>query len=193
MDAIFFGSPSEFRAWLADNHARMSELLVGFYKKDSGKKGITYSQALDEALCYGWIDGVRKTIDESRWTIRFTPRKRGSIWSQVNIKRATELAAAGRMEPPGLKAFQERDPEKTNRYSFERENVQLDAAYEERFRANKEAWDFFQAQPPSYQKPAKWWVMSAKKEETRLKRLATLIEDSESGRRLAALTYTPKR
>jgi|SRR5581483_7424887 uncharacterized protein YdeI (YjbR/CyaY-like superfamily) len=193
MDAIFFESPSELRQWLADNHDKASELLVGFYKKNSHNKGITYAEMLDEALCFGWIDGVRRTLDETRWTIRLTPRKPGSIWSRVNVKRANELIELGRMQPPGLKAFSARDQNKTNLYSYERDNAQFGSEYEARFRANEKAWDFFQAQPPSYRKAATWWVISAKQEATRLKRLAILIEDSENGRRLAAVTYTPKR
>jgi uncharacterized protein YdeI (YjbR/CyaY-like superfamily) len=192
MEIIFFESASRLRAWLEENHEQATELPVGFYKVNSGKTGITYAEALDEALCFGWIDGVRKSIDTTSYTIRFTPRKSGSIWSSVNTKRAGELLQLGLMRPAGLKAFQERDQEKSQQYSYEARNRELDESYEERFRANTKAWDFFQAQAPSYQKVANWWVMSAKKEETRLKRLATLIQDSENGKRLAHLTYVAK-
>lgn len=193
MDAIFFESPAELHKWLAENHDKASELLVGFYKKNANKKGITYAEMLDDALSFGWIDGVRKTIDETRWTIRLTPRKPGSNWSKVNIKRANELIELGRMQPPGLEAFNARDQKKTDLYSYERDHAQLAGEYEVRFRANEKAWEFFQAQPPTYRKAAAWWVISAKQEATRLKRLATLIEVSEHGRRLAAVTYKPER
>ncbi len=144
---------------------------------------------MDQALCFGWIDGVRKGIDDASYTIRFTPRKPQSIWSAVNVKRAQELARQGLMHPAGLKAFEERDQKKSGLYSYEqRESSQLDPAYEKQFKANKKAWDFFQSKPPSYQQPAIWWVMSAKQEETRLRRLATLIQDSEHGRTIPPLT-----
>ncbi|MCC7451517.1 MAG: YdeI/OmpD-associated family protein [Anaerolineae bacterium] len=192
MDAAFFESQADFRHWLMSNHAAANELWVGFYKKDSGQTGITYAQALDEALCFGWIDGVRKRIDDNRFMNRFTPRKPRSIWSQVNTARAEELIRLGLMQPAGLKAFETRDQEKARQYSYEARNRPLDAQYEQQFRANQQAWDFFQAQAPSYQRAANWWVMSAKKEETRLRRLVTLIGDSAKGQRLAAVTYSPK-
>jgi uncharacterized protein YdeI (YjbR/CyaY-like superfamily) len=188
MDAIFFPSAAAFHAWLAEHHAGATEVLVGFYKKDSGQPGITYAEALDEALCYGWIDGIRKGVDAARYTIRFTPRKRDSIWSQVNIRHIERLIAAGRMQPEGLRAFEARKPERTGIYSFEQGPCELAADYQTVFAANAPAWAFFQAQPPSYRQPACWWVMSAKREETRQKRLATLIADSAAGRRLAHLT-----
>ncbi len=193
MDATFFASADEFRAWLAANHDTATELLVGFYKKDSGRQNMTYQQALDQALCFGWIDGVRRTHDADSYTIRFTPRKPTSIWSQVNIKHVERLTAAGLMQPAGLNAFEQRDPAKQNQYSFEREHVQLDPAYEAQFRANEAAWAHFQQRPPSYRKPAIWWVMSAKQEATRLKRLATLIADSAAGRKIAPLTRKSER
>ncbi|HEX2202119.1 MAG TPA: YdeI/OmpD-associated family protein [Longimicrobium sp.] len=194
MDATFFDTQDELRRWLEENHAAAAELYVGFYKKGSGKTGITYAQALDEALCFGWIDGVRKRIDDARFTIRFTPRKRGSTWSEVNVKRAGELEAEGRMTPAGLAAFRARDEKKTAAYSYEARERPLDPALEERFRANADAWDFFQAQPPYYRRTAQWFVMSAKREETRLRRLARLIDDSAAGRRLEEVTYKqPKK
>lgn len=188
MDATFFTSPDELRAWLAEHHDTATELLIGFYKKGAEMPGITYAEALDEALCFGWIDGIRKRIDDRRFTIRFTPRKPRSIWSAVNIKRADELVAAGRMQPAGLREFTERDRTREKQYSFEQESHALDPGYEEQFRAHDAAWAFFAAQAPSYQRTAIWWVMSAKREETRRKRLATLIEDSAQGRRLGHLT-----
>ncbi len=193
MDVTFFESPSAFRAWFEENHAHAKELWVGFYKKSTGKPSITWPEAVDQALCFGWIDGVRKSIDENSYKIRFTPRKPRSIWSSVNIKRVGELLELGLMQPAGLKVFEERDQKKSELYSYERQKALLDTEFEQKFRANTKAWEFFQSQAPSYQKTATWWVMSAKKEETRLKRLMTLIEDSENGRRLANMTYTAKR
>jgi uncharacterized protein YdeI (YjbR/CyaY-like superfamily) len=188
MDATFFTSPDELHVWLVEHHDTAKELLIGFFKKGAKMPGITYAEALDEALCFGWIDGIRKRIDDRRFTIRFTPRKPRSIWSAVNIKRAGELVAEGRMQPAGLREFTERDRTREKQYSFEQESHTLDPAYEVQFRANDAAWAFFMAQAPSYQRTAIWWVMSAKREETRRKRLATLIEDSTHGRRLGHLT-----
>jgi uncharacterized protein YdeI (YjbR/CyaY-like superfamily) len=183
----FFKNQSSFHKWLEKNHDKFSELTVGFYKVNSEKLSFTYKEALDEALCFGWIDGIRKSIDEESYTIRFTPRNPKSIWSAVNIKRIKELKELGLMQSAGLKVFEQRDVRKSNLYSFERENVKLTDIYEKQFRKNKKAWSFFEAQPPSYRKPAMWWVMSAKQEETRLKRLETLIADSEKGLRIAMM------
>lgn len=184
MDPHFFASPAEFRDWLEAHHDMAQELVLGFHKKGSGKPGITYAEALDEALCYGWIDGVRKSIDATRYMIRFTPRKRGSIWSNVNIAHVERLMAGGRMRPSGLRAYQERDPGKSGIYTYENETRELTDNFEERFRADPKAWDFFQSQAPWYQRKAKGWVMNAKKEETRSTRLAKLIEESAQGRRI---------
>jgi uncharacterized protein YdeI (YjbR/CyaY-like superfamily) len=191
MDPIFFRSASDLRDWLERNHATTTELWVGFYKKSAAQNGITYPEAVDQALCYGWIDGIRKGIDASAYTNRFTPRKRRSTWSAVNIKRVGELTDLGLMHPSGLAAFNNRDPDRAGLYSFEASNRDLPEEYKEQFRANQPAWDFFQSQPPGYRKTASWWVISPKKEETRQKRLATLIEDSANARRLAAVTYSP--
>jgi uncharacterized protein YdeI (YjbR/CyaY-like superfamily) len=188
----FFSNPSKFHQWLDKHHDRESELWVGFYKKQSGKPSITYPEALDEVLCYGWIDGIRKSIDEVSYTIRFTPRKAKSTWSLVNIKRVAELKRLGRMRAPGLKAFETRDPKRSGIYSFENAPRNLDAAHEKKFQSNKRAWAFFQAQPPGYQRTAIWYVMSAKKEETRWRRLATLISESEKGVRLGLVTGKAK-
>ncbi len=188
MKPTFFASAADFRAWLEENHATAKELLLGIYKTSSGKAGITYKEALDEALCYGWIDGVRTGLDEARYTIRFTPRKPKSIWSKVNIKRAHELEAEGRLQPPGLAAFHARDEKRTQLYSFENAPKELDPAYVKQFEANKKAWAFYQAQAPWYQRGTKWWVMSAKQEATRQRRLAQLIEGSEQGERLGQFT-----
>jgi uncharacterized protein YdeI (YjbR/CyaY-like superfamily) len=163
--------------------------LVGFFKKGSGKPSMTWPEAVDEALCFGWIDGVRKGIDDVSYTIRFTPRKPRSIWSAVNVRRVTELTALGLMHPAGLQAFERRAEKKTAIYSYEQKDAaRLDDAQEQQFRGNKKAWDFFQTQTAGYRKTAIWWVVSAQKEETKLKRLATLIKDSEHGRTLRHLT-----
>ncbi len=182
----FFESPADFRRWLAAHHAPVGELLVGFYKKALGR-GLTYPEALDEALSFGWIDGVRKSLDASSYTIRFTPRKKGSVWSAVNIKHVQELTARGLMKPPGLRAFRDRDPQKTRQYSYEREHATLDPGLEMTLRANKKASAFFDAQPPGSRKILTFWVMSAKKEETRLRRLRHFIERAASGSRIDLL------
>jgi uncharacterized protein YdeI (YjbR/CyaY-like superfamily) len=170
------------------NHAKAQELWVGFYKKNSGKPSVTYHEALDEALAVGWIDGVRKSLTADSYVIRFTPRKRGSYWSQVNIARAHALSAQKRMTAAGLAAFAARDEARTKKYSFEREASAFDPAQQRAFKANKSAWAFFQAQPPGYRKVATFYVVSAKQEETRARRLATLIDDSARGRRLGVAT-----
>ncbi len=189
MNPLFFASPSELRNWFEKHHEATQELWVGFYKTSSGKPSVTWPEAVDQALCFGWIDGVRKGIDDLSYTIRFTPRRPHSNWSSVNVKRVGELIKLGLMQPVGLKTFQERDQNKSEVYSYEqRKNSQLDPAYENQLRANKKAWEFFQSRPPSYQQPATWWVMSASQEETRLKRLAILIECSEQGRTVPPLT-----
>ena len=171
MKPKFFSTPRAFRAWLDRHHADTTELWVGFYKKDSGRPSITWPESVDEALCVGWIDGLRKSIDERSYMIRFTPRKPGSIWSAVNTRRANELIRAGRMAVAGLRAFEGRDPKKTNLYSFEqRTAAMLHPAFEKRFKANHDAWKFFQSQPEGYRRVAIFWVMSAKQEETRARR-----------------------
>jgi len=194
LQPTFFPTPADFRAWLEQHHQDTPELWVGFYKKGSGRPSITWPGAGDDALCFGWIDGVRKSLDESSYTIRFTPRKPRSTWSAVNIGRVAELTRQGRMKPAGLKAFAERTAENSGIYAYEqRRSAALDPADEQQFRANKAAWAFFQAQPPSYHQTAIWWVISAKQEATRRKRLATLITDSEQGRTIRPLTRQPPR
>jgi uncharacterized protein YdeI (YjbR/CyaY-like superfamily) len=183
MKPRFFATPEAFRAWLEKHHATEKELLVGFYKRGSGKKSITWPESVDEALCYGWIDGVRKSIDEESYTIRFTPRSAKSKWSAVNLKRVAELTSLGRMKPAGLAIFEKRDP-KSEGYSYERKEAHLDAAMEKRFRANKAAWTFWEKQPPYYRRMLAWYVISAKREETREKRLGQLIAASAEGRRI---------
>jgi uncharacterized protein YdeI (YjbR/CyaY-like superfamily) len=187
-DVRFFATPEKWRQWLEKHHARAAEVWVGFYRKSSGTPSITWSEAVDEALCYGWIDGIRKTIDESRYTNRFTPRRKGSNWSAVNIAKVTELAKQGRMRAAGLAAFEARTPEQSGVYSYEqRDAATLGEEYERRFRANRKAWAWFQAQAPYYRRLATRWVMSAKQEATRERRLAVLIEDSAAGRRIGPM------
>lgn len=193
LEAIFFKTGEEFRNWLTENQAKISELWVGFYKKSAAETGITYQEAVDQALCFGWIDGVRKTIDANCYKIRFTPRKPSSIWSSVNIKRVAELTDLGLMQPSGAKIFAERRPDKEKLYSFENDAKEFGDEFLERFKANQKAWEFFQAQAAYYRKTATWWVISAKKEEIRWKRLNTLIHDSESGQRIDALTPPSKK
>lgn len=187
MQIKFFKTPLAFRKWLEKNHDKSQELWVGFYKKSSGKPSITWPEAVDQLLCFGWIDGVRKSVDEESYTIRVTPRKPRSVWSAINLKRVDGLTKMGLMHPAGLAVFQARDPKKSGLYSFENRPQKLEPKYEKRLRANKKAWEFFQAQPPWYRRTASWWVLSAKKEETRLKRLATLIADSAQGKTIAPL------
>jgi len=192
MKPKFFTTAEKFREWLEKNHATSQELLIGFYKKDSGRKSITYSETLDEALCFGWIDGVRKRIDEISYTIRFTPRKPRSIWSNINVRHVERLKKDGRMKPPGLDAFALRDEKRTGIYSFENRPREFSADFSKRFRANKAAWSFFNKQAPFYKKTIIFWVMSAKKEETRLGRLNRLIDSSSRGVRVGLLAKTNK-
>jgi uncharacterized protein YdeI (YjbR/CyaY-like superfamily) len=187
MKPTFFRTPSDFRSWLESNHGQYAELQLGFYKKDSGHASITYAEALDLALCYGWIDGVRKRIDDEAYTIRFTPRKQKSKWSAVNIRRVQQLTKQGLMHQAGLAVFAGAEDQPRS-YSYEQRNAaRLDAAQEKLFRSNNEAWVFFQAQPFWYRRTATWWVISAKKEETRQRRLAQLISASARRRSIAAV------
>jgi uncharacterized protein YdeI (YjbR/CyaY-like superfamily) len=183
----FFSTPRDFRRWLERNHAKVAELWVGFHKKGTGRPSVTWPEAVDEALCFGWIDGVRYRIDEISYRIRFTPRTPKSTWSNVNVKRVAALKKLGRMAPAGLAAFAKADPKKSGIYAYERRNATLGAAHEKSFKANKAAWAFFKAQAPSYQRTVTHWVVSAKQEETRQRRLARLIADSEAGRRIGLL------
>jgi uncharacterized protein YdeI (YjbR/CyaY-like superfamily) len=180
----FFQTPANFRTWLEKNHATAAELWVGFYKKDSGKPSITWPESVDQALCFGWIDGIRKRVDEISYQIRFTPRRRGSIWSASNIKRAKELVRQKQMRPIGLKAFAARIENKSGIYSYEQRTTELSQPYAKLLKKNKAAWNFFQTQSPSYRKMICWWIVSAKKEETRMARLAKLISESAKGNRL---------
>jgi uncharacterized protein YdeI (YjbR/CyaY-like superfamily) len=188
-DITFFATPAVFRAWLRKHHARSRELWVGFHKRVTGKPSITWPESVDAALCFGWIDGVRLSIDETSYTIRFTPRKPTSTWSAINIKRVEELTRRGLMQPAGVSAFEARSEAKSAIYAYEqRHAAKLTAEQERRFRANKRAWAFFEAQPPWYRRTATWWVVSAKRADTRARRLDTLIEDSAAGRTIKHLT-----
>jgi uncharacterized protein YdeI (YjbR/CyaY-like superfamily) len=183
VDATFFATPTDFRAWLEAHHEDARELWVGFFKKGSGKPSITWPEAVDEALCFGWIDGVRKSIDDVSYANRFTPRQARSHWSAVNVRRVEELERLGLMRPAGLKAFEARLEDRTATYSYEQRHLaKLEPAQEAELRANERAWEFFQAQAPWYRRVAVYWVVSAKREETRRRRLAQLIEASEQGR-----------
>lgn len=173
MNLIHFPSAAAFRTWLERHHATEREVWVGFYKKDSGRTGITYGEAVDEALCFGWIDGIKKRVDDLSYTNRFTPRKPTSNWSAVNIRRYQELRKAGRVAPPGRKAFARRDKQAVPYSTANRPG--LSAAYVERIKANKKAWAYFRRQTPSYRRTTAFWVMSAKQEATRERRLTTLI------------------
>jgi len=180
----FFRTPGEFRRWLDKNHATAKELWVGYHKKHSGRGGMVYREALDEALCFGWIDGVVKTIDAASYMQRFSPRRPGSIWSNVNVRHIERLTAAGKMHTAGLAAFKARDPKKTGIYSFENRPKEFPPALEKHFQRNEKAWLFWTTLPPGYRRTLTWWVLSAKQTETRQKRLTKLIAESAAGRRI---------
>ncbi|HUJ12631.1 MAG TPA: YdeI/OmpD-associated family protein [Thermoanaerobaculia bacterium] len=184
MKPRFFETAAAFRVWLENCHDQVDELIVGFYKRGSGRPSITWPQSVDVALCFGWIDGVRRRVDEETYTIRFTPRRAGSIWSAVNIRRVKELIEKGAMHPAGLQAFETRDEARANLYSYERATAKLSEADEKRFRSKKKAWKFFSEQPPSYRRVATHWVVSAKQEATRAKRLEKLIAASAQQKRI---------
>lgn len=188
----FFPTQKHLRRWFEKNHKKEKELFVGFYKVSSGKPSVTWPQSVDEAICFGWIDGIRKSIDDESYCIRFTPRNPKSNWSAVNIKKVEELTKLGVMKPEGLTAFSYRKEEKSKIYSYENLVVSFDKSYEKRFKANKEAWKYFKYTPPSYQKIATRWVMSAKQEATRLKRLNELINDCAVGKKIKAMNYGKK-
>ncbi|MEP6569540.1 MAG: YdeI/OmpD-associated family protein [Acidobacteriota bacterium] len=193
MKLKFFKSPADFRKWLAANHDSETELWVGFYKKDSGKRSITWPQSVDEALCFGWIDGIRKSIDDLSYKIRFTPRKPRSTWSAVNIKRVGELSEQSLMQPAGLKAFAAREENRSGIYSYEQRSAELPEQYAKKLKENPAAWKFFEAQPASYRQAANWWVLSAKQEETKTRRLDKLIDDSAQGLTIRQFTAMSNR
>ena len=181
----FFATAALFREWLENYHDSAAELWVGFYRKATGRPSVTWPESVDEALCFGWIDGIRKKIADASYKIRFTPRKPKSTWSAVNIRRAQALQKEGRMRPAGLAAFGRREQNNSVVYSFEnRESAKLPEADEREFRRDIAAWKFFQTQPPGYRRVASWWVISAKRPETRRKRLRQLIRQSREKRRI---------
>jgi uncharacterized protein YdeI (YjbR/CyaY-like superfamily) len=182
---LFFATPDTFRGWLANNHERATELWVGYYRKDSGRPSITWPESVDEALCFGWIDGIRKKVDGKSYKIRFTPRRAKSTWSAVNIARIAVLTGEGRMQRAGVAAFSRRIESNSAKYSFEnRESAKLSVGAEREFRRDPIAWEFFQRQPAGYRRLAAWWVISAKRPETRHKRLQRLIAESRARRRI---------
>lgn len=184
MKALFFPAPTDLQSWFRRNHATKRELWIGFYKRNSGKPSITWPESVDEALCVGWIDGIRQRIDEERYMIRFTPRRRASLWSSVNIKKVEALTNEKRMQPAGLAVFAARRENRSGIYSYERRSEYLPDPCAAWLRRNKKAREFFEAQPPSYRKMIVWWIVSAKKEETRLERLQKLLAESARSRRL---------
>ncbi len=192
LKARFFRSPAAFGAWLAKHHASQAELWVGYWKKATGRPSLTWSESVDEALCYGWIDGVRRSVDADGYAIRFTPRKPGSAWSALNLAKMKALTRAGRMTAAGRRAFEASDHRKSG-YAVRDFAAEFDAAARKRFRAHRAAWTFFGKQPPGYRRMATWWVMSAKKADTRERRLDRLIADSAAGRRLDRLSPGGKR
>jgi len=184
MKPLFFAKQKEFRKWLKENHKKATEVLVGYYKVASGKPSITWSQSVDEALCFGWIDGVRRSIDSESYYNRFTPRRPNSNWSAINIKKVEMLIENGLMQSAGLEAFNKRKEEKSKVYSFENEAKKLPPPYEKQFKANKKAWEYYTSQAPSYQKMVAHWIISAKQEKTRLSRLEKAIAESEKQKRI---------
>ncbi len=180
----FFANTAEFRHWLEKNHLSEKELVVGYYKKESGKPSMSWSESVDVALCFGWIDSIRRTIDQERYSIRFTPRRKAGYWSAVNIKKVENLIKQGLMLPEGVEAFEQRKEENSRVYSFENRPKALDASLDVLFRSNKTAWDFFETQAPSYKKTIYFWIMSAKQEQTKMNRLLKLIAESENHKRL---------
>jgi uncharacterized protein YdeI (YjbR/CyaY-like superfamily) len=190
MNAIkprFFRNADALRKWLEKNHDRQAELWVGMYKKSSGRPSVSWPEVVDQALCFGWIDGIRKSIDDESYMNRITPRRKGSNWSAINIRRVQELTEQGLMTAAGARAFAERDVKKSQQYSFEQKNVDMPAQYLEQMKRNRKAWAFWQAQPPFYRRTITWWVTSAKQEETRQRRLQRLITDSAAGERVGIL------
>ena len=184
MEPVFFRKPADLRRWFRKNHAAEKELWIGFYRKHTGESSITWPESVDEALCVGWIDGIRKSIDTMSYMVRFTPRRRGSTWSKINIGRIEVLTNEKRMQPAGLAVFAARIENKSGIYSYEQRSERLPEQFAAQLRVNRKAWDYFEAQPPSYRKTITWWLVSAKQEETRRRRLEKLIAASASGRRL---------
>lgn len=193
MNLVFFPTQKHLRKWFEKNHKKEKELLAGYYKVSSGKPSVTWSQSVDEALCFGWIDGIRKSVDKESYCIRFTPRNPKSNWSAININKVKYLTELGLMKPEGLKAFSYRKEEKSKIYAYENPEVQLDKSFEKLFKANKKAWAFYQTTTLTYRKVTTRWVMSAKQESTRLKRLNELINDCAAGKKIKAMSYGEKK
>jgi len=193
MEATFFAAPKNLRKWLEKNHEKETELWVGLYKKGSGKPSVTWPEVVDQCLCFGWIDGIRQSIDEESYRNRITPRKAKSNWSAININRIEELIGQGLVKQAGLDAYAKREEARSRIYSFEQGELQLDKSQLARFKKNKKAWKNFEAMPAHYKKTALWWVISAKQEATRERRLETLIKDSENGERIAQLRPAPRK
>jgi uncharacterized protein YdeI (YjbR/CyaY-like superfamily) len=193
MTPVFFPTPADFRKWFELNYTRETELWVGFYKKESGIPSITWPESVDQALCFGWIDGLRKSVDEISYKIRFTPRKPGSIWSAVNINKVELLTAQGLMLPEGLAAFEKRQDHKSRIYAYETELMQLTEMFEQQLQSNQPAWTFFMAQAPSYRKTVIKWVMTAKQESTRQSRMNTLIADCAAGQKIGPMRFSDKK
>jgi uncharacterized protein YdeI (YjbR/CyaY-like superfamily) len=190
---LFFSSPAAFGRWLERNHARKSELWLGYHRKETGRPSLTWSESVDEALCWGWIDGIRKSVDAMRFTARFTPRRPGSNWSAINIRKVKALMASGKMRPPGLAAFRGRRGDRSRVYSYEQgRTAKLPPAYERIFRRKPEAWKFFRTRSGRYRRLTSWWVIDAKKEETRRRRLDILIERSEANLPIPGLPSAPQ-
>jgi uncharacterized protein YdeI (YjbR/CyaY-like superfamily) len=184
MEVVFFTDQFEFRQWLEENHQKEKELVAGFYRKSTGKPTMTWPESVDQALCFGWIDGIRRKIDDESYCIRFTPRNPSSTWSALNVKKAIELIKKGLMQPAGLSLFMNRKEEKTAIYSYENKPEALPDYMQEKFKQSKEAWDFFSAQPPSYRRTVYFWILSAKRKETQLARLEKIIRECELKKRL---------
>ncbi len=189
MKPTFFANQAEFRKWLLGNHLKETELIVGFYKTSSSKPSMSWPESVDQAICFGWIDGVRKSIDAESYQIRFTPRKSSSIWSAINIKKVEDLTAKGLMYPAGIAAFEKRKEHRSKIYSYEKEPAQLPAEFEKKLKVNKEAWTFFNTMPASYQKTVIHHIVTAKQEATKIRRLNELIEASEAGKKIKSLSY----
>ncbi len=192
-DIQYFPSPAAFRKWLKANHATAAELWVGFHKRHTDKPSLTWPESVDEALCVGWIDGIRRRIDDDRYVIRFTPRRPGSNWSAVNIRRVPELRAEGRMHPRGEAAFEKHHEGKNSGYTYTKRPDRMAPEYEKVFKRNRKAWKYYEAQPPHYRRAVNHWVMSAKREETRERRLAQLIEDCAAEQWMAGMRWASRK
>jgi uncharacterized protein YdeI (YjbR/CyaY-like superfamily) len=194
MKPTFFKNASEWRQWLKENHDKVDELWLGYYKKDSGKANYTWSESVDEAICYGWIDGIRRSVDKESYMIRFTPRRPTSIWSAVNIEKVKVLTEKGLMRPAGIKAWERRKEKKSKVYSFEQEIHELDPVYMKQLKANPKAWTYYSEKlAPSYKRSSIHWVMSAKREDTRQRRLNILIESCEQEQKIPLLRVSKKK